>query len=458
MFPHLRWIVAALFVATSVAHAQEPFEYFHYKPKENVLGDVHPYFHNREWFLYSLKPKTFDIELARSKDLTNWTPAPVRLAPTKEGDWKAPYYVLGVIPDPQTKQFRSFFSLPGGRGRIVGSVSTDLLNWFLASKEYTIPPEDHYIRRRDPYVFRIPETGEYGCVMCTQLKSKAGAVSLATSTDLKNWKSHGEILNPGNIGEPECPQMFKLGDRWYLMASLYDRGVGQPSYWIGTKPQGPWEPKRSGVLDGKDLCAAQIAFEGEKSVLFGWIPLVPTQVGAKQYWGGHLALPREVYALKDGTLGTRLHAGVAERMKGKPAYFLNDHRIDANPQVLDGQWDRISMTLNLTMPKDVSEVRFGFDPMGEVVLSRAGNSLVIRDRERKTETKLAINLSSEAPRSLRIVVDGDIVELFLSDRYSLAARLYRTKGITRLRFETTGGAARLEGLEVVKLTGSATAR
>lgn len=461
-----RWITIGLVVglflgSPPIVSAAEPI--LHYKPANHVLGDVHPYFRDGECYLYSLVPRTFDVELVRSKDLLNWQQLAVRHDPPMPGEWKSPYYVLGVFFDPSAKIYRSFYSLAGGKGRIVSSQSADLLNWSCAPKDYTIPPEENYLRRRDPFVFWIPELKEYGCVMCLQQPSKAGAVSLATSANLRDWTPRGNIVEPPSKGEPECPQMFRLGNRWYLLASVYDRGVGAPSYWMSDSALGPWSPKRTGVLDGNDLCAAQIAFDGDKPILFGWIPLVPAAGnGGKQYWGGHLALPREVHALPDGTLGTRLHTRVAERMNGQPAHTLNEQTIDATPKVLNGQWDHISMTMKLAMPRDVREVRIGFDPLGEVVLSRTDNALLIRDLQHKTETKLAVNLSSLAARTLQIVVDGDIVELFVSDRYSLAARLFRTqestKGITRIRFETTGGNARLSDLEVVKLPGDATAR
>jgi hypothetical protein len=204
---------------------------------------------------------------------------------------------------------------------MASSVSHDLLHWSCAPKEFHVPAGDYYQRRRDPFVFWIPGMKQYGCVMTTWIKGRpketCGAVSLATSFDLQQWKDHGAILDPGTIGEPECPQMFPFGGRWYLLASIYDRAVGRPVYWSSTSPLGPWKNEPDGMLDGKDLCAAQIAFDGETPILFGWIPLAPAKPGS-QTWGGHLALPREVHVLPDGKLGTRLPAKLDKTFKRLP--------------------------------------------------------------------------------------------------------------------------------------------
>lgn len=168
----------------------------------------------------------------------------------------------------------------------------------------------------------------YGCVMTTWMKDSGpkksgGALSLATSGDPRKWIDHGAIIHPGDMNEPECRQMFKLGTRWYVVASIHeghgeDGGVGQPSYWISKSPLGPWPQKPNGVLDGRHNWAAQVAFDGETPLLFGWIPIEPALAGAPKKWGGHLALPREVYALPDGSLACRLAPKLRKQLAKLP--------------------------------------------------------------------------------------------------------------------------------------------
>ena len=391
----------------------------HFKPHDHALGDVHPFFHQGECFLYYLKPGKYESALARSNDWLLWTETPLAHDVVKPGEWMSPYFVLGVFQDPVARVFRSFYG--HAEGRMVSSVSDNLLHWSCASKEFHVPASGYYQRRRDPFIFWIPEMKQYGCVMTTWMKGRpkesGGAVSLATSPDLTHWKDHGPILDPGTIGEPECPQMFQLGGRWYLLASIYARAVGQPVYWSSSSPLGPWKNEPDGVLDGKDLCAAQIAFDGETPVLFGWIPLTPAQPG-KQHWGGHLAVPREVHALPDGRLGTRLPAKLRTHFEKLPW----------QPQA--GAWTRFLAECTLTLPEDTSDVRVRLDPMGEIILKH--DQLRILDATGECWSELPMDLPKAQRLKVWVLVEDDMVEVFVHERYSLAARLPATKSPVQL--------------------------
>jgi sucrose-6-phosphate hydrolase SacC (GH32 family) len=390
----------------------------HFIPRDHLLGDVHPFFHEGECYLYYLKPGKYESSLVRSRDLLHWTETPITHDPIMPDDWMSPYFVLGVFHDPSAKSFRSFYG--HAQGRMASSVSHDLLHWSCAPKEIHVPAADYYQRRRDPYIFWIPEMKQYGCVMTTWMKGRpketGGAVSLATSPDLKQWKDHGPILDPGTIGEPECPQMFQLGTSWYLLASIYDRAVGPPVYWISNSPLGPWKNQPDGILDGKDLCAAQIAFDGETPLLFGWIPLDPAKP-EKQTWGGHLALPREVYARPDGKLGARLPA---KRVK------LFD-KLSWQPK--PGEWNRLVAEFRLKMPQGTKETRLSIAPLGEIVFKR--DQIRILDATGECWSELHVDLDITQPVAVTVFIDGNIVELFIDQRHSLAARLPVSAGPVR---------------------------
>ncbi len=429
----LRWLNFIFFFAWGpVLDAQDTL---HFKPRDHVLGDVHPFFKDGECWLYYLKPGTYETALARSRDWLNWVETPVTHAQTAPEDWMTPYFVLGVFRDPVAQVYRSFYGHK--EGRMVSSVSTDLLQWACAPKAFSVPPGDYYQRRRDPFVFWIAEERQFGCVMTTQLKGRpkdqAGAVGFATSPDLQHWQDHGPILDPGNIGEPECPQMFHLNGRWYLLASIYDRAVGQPMYWSSDYPKGPWSKEPQGKLDGKDLCAAQVAFDGDVPVLFGWVPLTPARLG-KQAWGGHLALPREVYALADGTLGTRLHARVEQAFEKLPWKPLQDFEVHSPPQLIEGVTKNLAVEFMLKMPDHMKEVHLRFLPLGEVILSPT--RLRVLDGKGDTWSELPAELQANEPDKVRLMIDGDVIELFVNDRYSLCARLPATEGVVCLSFES----------------------
>lgn len=437
------YATAAVLLAVSAGGAAG--QEWHFKPQGHGLGDVHPFFANGECQLYYLKPEGYHAALARSSDWLHWKETPLTHAPTGPDDWMSPYFVLGVFHDPQAGLYRSFYG--HAEGRMVSSTSADLIHWSCAPKAFHIPPQGYYKRRRDPFVFWIPETKEYGCVMTAWIKDKSkeagGAVSLATSPDLKQWKDHGPILHPGNIGEPECPQMFRMGARWYLLASIYDRAVGQPVYWMSGSPLGPWPHEPAGMLDGKDLCAAQIAFDGGTPVLFGWIPLNPARPG-KQTWGGHLALPREVHALPDGRLATRLPGKITERLarldwKTHPSIAISDEAHE-----IAGAWTALAAEFTLEMPEGVKGVRLVVPPLGSVVLQR--ELLRVLDADGECWSELPAELPADRPMSVALYIESNMVELFVDGRYSLAARLPAKPGSLSLRVEGDASQGSVTGM------------
>lgn len=442
------WLIGStLGLITPSVCVAEPPPIFHFKPSDHALGDVHPFFKDGECFLFSLKPGKYDSVLACSKDWLHWNETPITHTPLAKNDWFAPYFVLGVFRDEAAGVYRSFHG--HANGRMVSSESDDLLHWSCAPKEFSVPPADYYERRRDPFLFWIPERKEYGCVMTTWMKDctkeTGGAISLATSPDLKQWKDHGPIIHPGDIGEPECPQMFKLGAHWYLLASIYNRAVGRPVYWRSSLPTGPWNPAPEGQLDGKDLCAAQIAFTGDTPVLFGWIPLEPAQPG-KQHWGGHLALPREVYTLPDGSLGTRLPERFVKLLAALTWQSKGDFTVTSKPHLLEGGWKNVVAQFDLNISDPHHETRVQFAPLGEVVITH--RSLRIEDGKGQCWSELPATWSTRGKIAMHLFIEDNIVEVFADNRWTLAARLPRQAGESRLSFCSDSPTASVQNLRL----------
>lgn len=419
----------------------------HYKPAGHVLGDVHPFFCDGECFLYYLKPNGYRSALARSRDLMHWREADITHGPLGPDDWMEPWFVLGVFRDDAEGVFRSFYGTR--EGRMASSVSHDLLHWSCAPREFHVPSASYYRRRRDPFVFWIPEMKCYGCVMTTWMadcpKDTGGALSLATSPDLKEWTDHGAIIHPGDIDEPECPQMFTLGGRWYVLASVYQGqgkkgGVGGPSYWVSESPLGPWPKRPSGVLDGRHNCAAQVAFDGATLLLFGWIPLKPSHEGRRKSWGGHLALPREVYALPDGLLGCRLPQRTQQHLGELPWREVSGFAIGSVARTVgetgeEGRCD-ICVEFTLEMPGTVKTVRVGIVPLGEVVIQHG--SIRIVDAEGEVRSEIDAEIPAGQPVTVQVLVEADMVEVFVRDRYAVVARLPAREGRRRLTVQGEG--------------------
>lgn len=404
----------------------------HFKPDDHALGDVHPFFHEGECFLFYLKPGNYEAMLVHSRDSLRWTPQPLTHAPVRADDWTSPYFVLGVFRDEASSLFRSFHG--HAEGRMASHTSLDLIHWECAPKEFHVPAADYYERRRDPFVFWIPGQERYGCVMTTWIKGRpkprGGGISLATSPDLKQWADHGIVLDLVDKDEPECPQMFQIGTRWYLLASIYHRrSVGGPVYYTAGRPEGPWS--FGGKLDGKDLCAAQVARdERGRLLLYGWIPLTPA-TAESQHWGGHLALAREVYAMPDGSLATRLAPDIADTLE---ELAWTSHHDDSRTVIESCR--RFGARLTLPSPGE-PPFRLDLAPLGFVEISK--DEIRICDARETCWSKL--DVCWRGGSIVNMFVDDDRVEVFADDRYSLCARLPGTDQPLKVSWSTVGPGA-----------------
>ena len=257
--------------------------------------------------------------------------------------------------------------------------------------------------------------------------------------------------------------MFKMGSKWYLLASYYNAAVGKPSYRMSSSPFGPWSSATPDSLDGKDLCAAMSCDTGSKRVLFGWIPLLASQPGS-QYWGGHMGLPREVYQAADTTLRTKLDSQVGIAVRGEQQfpfepvapyarsgswsfganYALFNTASGTGRAILNGVYDRIDMETTLSLAAgtlragfalDWSESSSGFEAM----LDKANQRLYIATVGGTVHAEIAIPTPANTGNYLRLVVEEDIVELFYNNQFTLAARIPKKLLTTSVGFVATNG-------------------
>ena len=140
---------------------------------------------------------------------------------------------------------------------------------------------------------------------------RRGCVAVAVSDDLENWEVCAPFATPMLTHCPECPELFQLGDWWYLLRSRYD-GQAQTFYRVAPTPRGPWSARRLDTLDGRRFYAAKSAGDGRRRFSFAWIPYRKHHEASGDWvWGGQLGSPRELLALADGTLVSRLAPEIA---------------------------------------------------------------------------------------------------------------------------------------------------
>jgi len=153
------------------------------------------------------------------------------------------------------------------------------LSWAIRGAEYGYSASDF----RDPQIFRDDE-GLYHMVIAS-----CGNLKLADfiSSDLKNWQHNGDFSAMLWDRIFECPDIFKMGDWWYL-TYFEQNNVGwcrKMKYFKGrtldelrqsiTSPN--WPDRFEGNIEGRGLYAAKTASDGKERYCWGWCP---TRTGA----------------------------------------------------------------------------------------------------------------------------------------------------------------------------------
>lgn len=191
---------------------------------------------------------------------------------------------------------------------------------------------------RDPRIIFREDLGEYWMFVAARANeghSQTGCVGLCVSRDLKKWEYRQPVYAPRRFaGACECPDVFRMGDWYYLVFSSYTTLFG--TYYVKCKAgETRWRIPRNHRLDSRAFYAAKTACDGTRRCLFGWNPTKeedlfgfwPARQQGKDYrtwdWGGNMVI-HELRQLPDGDLGICLP-------EEKRSLFCVPLNVDRNP-------------------------------------------------------------------------------------------------------------------------------
>ena len=217
----------------------------------------------------------------------------------------------------------------GGMGKecVMHATSTDRLNWEKHPEDTFFSP-DGYSRDdfRDPEVFWMEEDGCYWLLIAAREDTLGGVVAKYTSPDLKNWIFEGPFYAPQAQYMLECPDLFRIGDTWYLTYS-WDCVT---YYAIGESMNGPFTAPEDNILDGQGLMAgngfvfyaAKTAQWNGETYLCGWLGRAGLSADSGIYrWAGNV-LNHQLVQQEDSTLGVKAPATFVD-------YFTEDQLFQA---------------------------------------------------------------------------------------------------------------------------------
>lgn len=194
----------------------------------------------------------------------------------------------------------------GGKGKecVMHATSTDRENWTKIPEDTFFSP-DNYSKDdfRDPEVFWSDEENCYWMLIAARENTQGGVVAKYVSDDLKNWTFEGPIFAPHEQYMLECPDLFKMGDKYYLTYS-WDCVT---YYAVGDTCNGPFSAVPDNVLDGNGFIfyAAKTAELNGTRYLCGWLGRAAlTSDSAFYQWAGRV-LNHQLLQREDGKLGVK---------------------------------------------------------------------------------------------------------------------------------------------------------
>ena len=304
---------------------------FFYQPEGGWVGDTIPFAYNGKYYIYYLhderKGKTEDEygyrtswNLLVTEDCIHYTDYGV-VIPVGEYDNADYACYTGSVIRGKDGRFHIFYTAQNNYNRryfkegrpqqfIAHATSDDLIHWekdpgFLFGADESIyEPWDW----RDPFVFYSEEKGCYLMLLAARVigasEKNGGCVGLCISEDLIHWSAQEPFFAPESYMTHECPDLFRMGDKWYLVYSTFsDRFVTHYRY--ADSIDGPWTAPIEDTFDGRAFYAAKTAGLNGERFAFAWVPTKRGDTDFGQYeWGGALTA-HKIDQQADGRLTVR---------------------------------------------------------------------------------------------------------------------------------------------------------
>lgn len=341
---------------------------------------------------------------------------------------------------------------------LMHATSTDFVNWEKSQQALTFVPQEGYDPDdwRDPFVLWDQERQEYLLILGTRKrgdkKQLTGRTVQFTSKDLEHWDFGGDFWAPDIYTMHEMPDLFRIGEWWYLIISEYS-DKNKIIYRRSKSLKGPWTAPADDAFDGRAYYAGRTFTDGQRRILFGWVPTKEQNNDLGNYeWGGTF-VAHEVYQRPDGTLGVRVPDTVWRAFSDWKAVS------DVKLQTVDSRKEHIlakdcgvtysfeatvrfgkgtrSIGLKLLENEETGEAYEYFFPLGEhrMVFDKTPNMPWYQYMNKGLERPLP--LEAEKEYCLRLIVDDTIATLYI-DGVALNARMYTRPGNCLSMYVTDG--------------------
>jgi beta-fructofuranosidase len=327
------------------------------------------------------------------------------------------------------------------------ATSDDLVHWTKTDRKLVVPqpgydPDDW----RDPFVLWDEAIGAWRMILGARTvegdRVLTGRTVSFTSVDLDEWAFDGDFYAPGLYSMHEMPDVFKMGDWWYLLTTEYS-DKSKTVYAMSRSLSGPWIVPDDDAFDGRAYYAARSAADGDRRFLFGWVPTKEHEDEKLAWqWGGTLVV-HEIEQRADGTLGVKPPHSVVDAFATEvPIESVRLESADAVTEATladgSGELFRFEGTVRVSPGTKSFSVRlfedtgsgdgyeFRFDVAdGQLVFDRRPNYPWYRYDNKGLDRP--IDLAANVDHRITLIVDDTIATLYV-DGVALNARAYDRPG------------------------------
>ena len=450
-----------------------------YKPKDGWVGDTIPFAHDGKFYIYYLhderKGNTQDEygyrtswNLLITEDGVNIKDCKVVLPVGEYDDADYACYTGSVI-EGNDGNFHMFYTAQNNYNPkyhrdgkplqyVAHAISTDLINWeklpelTFGADERIYEPFDW----RDPFVFYNEEEKCFDMLLAARLRGASekngGCVGLCRSYDLLHWEAKEPFYNPESYMTHECPDLFKLGNKWYLVYSTFSEKF-VTHYRMSDKLSGPWTSPIEDTFDARAFYAAKTAQVGDKRMAFAWVPTKRGESDFGQYeWGGNF-IAHEINQTTDNKITVKPAEGLINMFNKE---FVNkkinkveiENYEGEKSYVIDGMKDTCMIEAVIEFSEGVRSFGIGlrqdsalangyylrFEPFYNRIVAdmwprriRGVNQWYVDgDKPFMVELERPFDYKSLKDNKvhIRVVADGSIICLYVNDITALTMRAY----------------------------------
>ncbi len=379
----------------------------------------------------------------RSKDLVHWEHQPIALWPSAEKGEEHCFSGCAALDD-QGRPAILYTSIGPNRApeQWLAVGDEDLVTWKKHEANPVLTLKLHGDLKvddwRDPFVFK--EAGKWYLVTGGHRAGGKGCILLYTSDDLVKWQFLG-VPFEGEEANWECPNFFKLGDKWVLIYSPH----GLVRYYTGTfdVEARRFKPEHHGTLDhGSAFYAPNCLEDGQKGrLLWGWVKGFKGGRG----WNGCLTLPRVLTVGKGGEL-VQQPAPELEKLRGPALPRTADVRLADTGRVLDGvKGDTLELVAEIE-PGDARRcglrVRHSADGKQAVTIAYDGKQLDVAG----VKAPLTLGPDTKTLR-LHVFLDRSVLEVYAGQSVCVTAVIDAAAENVGVEAFAEDGTATLRSLE-----------